>query len=144
MGLIVGLNMFNSMIGTLTAQIEKSGWPVDTLAALSRGGFPVAAALADALDIGASDMFGLPARRTDDNTDYVLGNLVTLGDLSGRHVLVVDDAVDRGLLVRNATAAITDHGAQARTCALIATRRTTKPDYVAHFANPLPKFYWQV
>lgn len=90
---IVTLDTYNRLLNVVVSKIRKdTTFRPDTILALSTGGFPVAAALAKRLGIRSRDVIGLPVYK-DEAEDYHLDDrLVTLGDCTGRQILVVDEA----------------------------------------------------
>lgn len=141
---IVTLDAFKHLLGIVVQKIQADEtFRPDTILALSTGGFPVAAALAKWLAIYSCDVIGIPVRK--DKDDYYLDDrLVSLGSCAGRHVLVVDEASNRGLLTRKAVDAVTEHGGLAKSCVLIAWEGGLQPDFVAETCKGKPpKFYWE-
>jgi len=102
------------------------------------------AALAKPLGIRSSDVVGFPIYK-DETEDYHLDDrLVNLGSCLGRHVLVVDEASNRGLLTGKAVDAVVERGGLAKGCVLIADEGGVQPDFVAETCpGKPPKFYWE-
>ena len=143
---IVTLDRFNDLLEILIKKIQASEHFVpDTIVALSTGGFPVAAALAKRLGINSRSVVGLPIFKSEDGNYYLDEQLVTLGDCTGRQVLVVDESSNRGLLTRMMTEVVVSNGGVAKSCVLIAWEGGVQPDFVAEQSKGKPpKFYWEL
>ncbi len=142
---IVTLEKFNQLLTIVLKQIAKDDTlHPDALLALSTGGFPVAAAIAKRIGIKSRHVIGIPVYK-DVTGDYHLDDtLVSLGDCTKRQVLVLDEAIKRGLLTRKAVAAVKEHGGQAKSCVLIAWKDGIQPDYVAETCrDEPPDFFWE-
>lgn len=133
---------FREHLSKLVTELQRRDITIDAIVGLARGGFHLAAYLAEALKISGQYLIGLPAYRV--GSDYHVGALVNLGDFTGLTVLVVDDATVRGVLIQNAKRLVLAHGAkEVHTCAMIAAKAETQPDFIAEIAD-IPDFYWEV
>jgi len=133
---------FHNMLDELVPKLQPS--KPDTVIGLARGGLFVAGFVAQRLGISGEFVVGLPTYRTDTG-DYLIGGLATLRNLTGRKVIIVDDASIRGILLENTRDLVLQHGAKtAQTAVLIADDTKYLPDFIVRTQSPLPKFYWEL
>lgn len=133
---------FRTRLDEILRQIVASNIKIDVIIGLARGGFHLAAYLAQRLNISGQYVIGLPTYR--DAGEYYISNLVNLHIPKGSTVLVADDATVRGILIQDVKRLLVAHGAGVvYTCAMIAGKEETKPDFVSE-VTAIPYFYWEV
>jgi hypoxanthine phosphoribosyltransferase len=128
------------MVNTIVRQIKTSNWQPDIIVALSRGGFVPATMIA--YKLGVKTLVGLDVKK---NTSGVRsrGSVVSVDNLKGRKVLVVDDSIITGRLLDIVPTEIRTKGGEPRTCALISEGKCPSPDYVVETRDVTPIMPWE-
>jgi hypoxanthine phosphoribosyltransferase len=141
----VALGRFNELLKLVIVQLRaEESFKPDTILALSTGGFPFAAALAKKIGISSQHVIGLPVYKDADGSYCLDSRLVSLGDCTGRQILIVDEASNRGILMKDAVSTVVSHGGTAMSCVLVACENGILPDFVAETCvGKPPKFYWE-
>lgn len=93
-------------IDELADEIVADGYPVDTIVGILRGGVIVANLLSDVLDIREIYVIGCQSYKGTKHGELKIYHDLTLRDLRGRHVLLVDDVADTGSTLEAAVAQI--------------------------------------
>lgn len=143
---IVTIGEFNRLVRVVATKIQDDPeFTPDTILALSTGGFMLGVALAKQLNINSGNVVGLPIIK-DEHGNYSLDEqLVRLKSCVGRHILVVDEASNRGILTREIVDTVKRRRGKAKSCVLIARQSGIQPDYVAKKCLDLPpKFFWEL
>jgi hypoxanthine phosphoribosyltransferase len=128
------------LVNQIVAQIKESNWHPDIVIALSRGGFVPATMIAYKLKI--KHLAGLDTRKNNEGIRST-GYIVSLQDFSNQKVLVVDDGIITGHLLKIVLEEVRTKGGEPRTCALISEGQCQDPDYLIETRDQIPIFPWE-
>ena len=136
----LGWDEVEQLVNEVYKKIQASNWEPDVIVGLSRGGFIPATMLAYKLQVAT--LVGLDVIK-DDSGKRARGSVVSLGDVQGKKVLVVDDSTISGRLLRIVPEEVSTRGGEPRSCALISLGQCDEPDYLAKTETSLPLFPWE-
>ncbi len=141
---VISFEETKQLIHKVVALVKSSDFKPNTILALSTGGFPVAAAIAKQLGIGGRNVIGLPTYKDEAGDYHIDEEIVHLGDCTGRHILVIDEASKSGRLIKKAVDSVEEHGGTAKSCVLMAWSDGLQPDFVVtSCGEDVPDFYWE-
>ncbi|WP_432502448.1 phosphoribosyltransferase [Kineococcus arenarius] len=137
---------FGGAVRELATAIAQDGHRPDLLLGIARGGLPLAAGLAYALDvkematINVEFYTGVDSRLPE---PVVLPPSVDLAELAGRRVLVVDDVADTGRTLAVVVDMVRAAGAEPRS-AVVYRKPTTRlePDHCWRATDRWIEFPW--
>ncbi|MGI4894560.1 MAG: phosphoribosyltransferase [Janthinobacterium lividum] len=143
---VLSWSLFGTAVRDLATTIALDGYRPDVLLGIARGGLPLAAGLAYALDvkdtatINVEFYTGVETRLPE---PAVLPPSIDLAELSGRAVLVVDDVADTGRTLAVVVAMVRDAGADPRSV-VIYRKPTTRlePEYCWRSTERWIDFPW--
>ena len=133
----MGWQLFGDATRELATGIAAAGWIPDLVVAVARGGLTVGGALAYALGVkncGAINVEFYTGVDKRLDVPVLLPPSLNLLDVSGLHVLVVDDVADTGHTLRLVREVLAQHVGTTRTAVLY-----HKPQSVI-----VPDFAWKV
>jgi hypoxanthine phosphoribosyltransferase len=128
------------LVTAVVDQITQSGWQPDAILALSRGGFVPATMIAYRLQV--KTLAGLDARKNADGVRST-GYIVSIKELTGKKILVVDDGIITGHLLTIVPEEVRSKGGEPRTCALISEGKCPDPDYLVETHDVIPTLPWE-
>ncbi len=130
----------------LAQAVVDSGFAVDVVVAVARGGLPAGGAIAYALGTKAVGTLNVEFYTGVDQrlaAPAVLPPLLDTDALTGLHALVVDDVADTGETLALVRDLMAKHCAQVRTAVLYAKSRSViDPDYVWRRTDRWITFPW--
>ncbi|MDO8107306.1 phosphoribosyltransferase family protein [Isoptericola sp. b441] len=130
----------------LAQAVVDSGFAVDVVVAVARGGLPAGGAMAYALGTKAVGTLNVEFYTGVDQrlaAPAVLPPLLDTDALTGLHALVVDDVADTGETLALVRDLMAQHCAQVRTAVLYAKSRSViEPDYVWRRTDRWITFPW--
>jgi hypoxanthine phosphoribosyltransferase len=130
----------------LAQAVVDSGFAVDVVVAVARGGLPAGGALAYALGTKAVGTLNVEFYTGVDErlaAPEVLPPLLDTDALTGLHALVVDDVADTGETLALVRDLMATHCAEVRTAVLYAKSRSViEPDYVWRRTDRWITFPW--
>ncbi|NAZ88552.1 phosphoribosyltransferase [Kineococcus indalonis] len=126
-------SLFGEAVHELATTIADGGYRPDVLLGIARGGLPLAAGLAYALDVKETGTINVEFYTGVDSRleePVVLPPSVDLAELSGRRVLVVDDVADTGRTLAVVVDMVRAAGGEPRS-AVVYRKPTTRlePEY---------------
>uniref|UniRef100_UPI003D7C749F phosphoribosyltransferase n=1 Tax=Kineococcus sp. SYSU DK005 TaxID=3383126 RepID=UPI003D7C749F len=126
-------SLFGEAVNELATAIARDGYRPEVLLGIARGGLPLAAGLAYALDVKETGTINVEFYTGVDSRleePVVLAPTVDLAELSGRRVLVVDDVADTGRTLGVVVDMVRAAGAEPRS-AVVYRKPTTRlaPEY---------------
>jgi len=127
------------MVGNLADKIVLSGFLPTMIAPIPRGGWVVATLLAQLLDIKKAVAIAQDKSGSKRNT-----YLSSEQKLKGERILVIEDSIETGKSLFEASACVSELGAETRTVAiLVSPTSTLKPDFFLE-TKPIPNFPWDI
>lgn len=130
----------------LAQAVVDSGFEVDAVVAIARGGLPVGGAVAYALDTKAVGTLNVEFYTGVDERlaePTVLPPLLDTAALAGQRVLVCDDVADTGETLALVKRLMESHAGQVRTAVLYAKPHSViDPDYVWRRTDRWITFPW--
>lgn len=127
---------FGEVSRLLASRIHESGFRPDAMVAIARGGLPLAAALAYALDVKTTGTLNVEFYSGINSTlpePVLLPPLLDAASLVGKRVLLLDDVSDSGRTLDLVLGLLTEAGCEVRTCCVF-----TKPGTILE-----PDFFWK-
>jgi len=138
--------LFGSAADELAAAVAADGFAPDLILAVARGGLFVAGALGYALGVKNVAVINVEFYTgVDERLDVpvILPPHLDIVDLSGAHLLIVDDVADTGETLALVHRLMAPHCAEARTAVLYAKSRSIiEPDYVWRRTDRWITFPW--
>jgi uncharacterized protein len=126
-------SVFGDAVRDLATRIAADGFRPGVVLGIARGGLPLAAGLAYALDVKETATINVEFYTGVDSRlpePVVLPPSVDLAEIAGRDVLVVDDVADTGRTLAVVVALCADAGVRARSVVVYRKPTTTlEPDY---------------
>lgn len=127
------------LAATVAQIITSAAWRPDTIVAVARGGLVPAQLIAHRLDVREVATVG--ARFADAaRTEMLIYATPLWADQTPRRVLLVEDAVDTGRLMRAAAAGL---AGDVRTAALVAVG-VWRPHYLGMATREVPAMPWEL
>ncbi|WP_432564685.1 phosphoribosyltransferase [Kineococcus sp. SYSU DK003] len=139
-------SVFGEAVRELASTIAADGYRPDVVLGIARGGLPLAAGLAYALDVKETATINVEFYTGVDSRlpePVVLPPSVDLSELTGRRVLVVDDVADTGRTLAVVVRMCADAGIDAR--AVVVYRKPTTrlaPEYAWQETDRWIEFPW--
>lgn len=137
---------FGDAVRDLATRIARDGFRPGVVLGIARGGLPLAAGLAYALDVKETATINVEFYTGVDSRlpePVVLAPSVDLTELAGRDVLVVDDVADTGRTLGVVVALCAEAGVRARSVVVYRKPTTTRePDWAWRETDRWIDFPW--
>ncbi|MEZ0166291.1 phosphoribosyltransferase [Kineococcus sp. LSe6-4] len=137
---------FGDAVRDLATTIAGDGFRPAVVLGIARGGLPLAAGLAYALDVKETATINVEFYTGVDSRlpePVVLAPSVDLAELAGRDVLVVDDVADTGRTLGVVVAMCAEAGVRARSVVVYRKPTTTRePDWAWRGTDRWIEFPW--
>ena len=144
----MGWQLFGDATRELATEIAWAGWIPDLVVAVARGGLTVGGALAYALGVkncGAINVEFYTGVDKRLDVPVLLPPSLNLLDVSGLHVLVVDDVADTGHTLRHVREVLAQHVASVETAVLYHKPQSViVPDHAWKITDRWINFPWSV
>ena len=130
----------DNMIDRLALIIKEANYSPTMIAAIPRGGWTVAALLAQRLNV--RDSVAVTQKKNDGNRETFVA---APRSLVGEHVLVVEDSIETGKSLELAASMIKEFGAEVKTTALLIS--PTSSSFIPNFyldRMTIPDFPWDL
>ena len=139
-------SLFGTAVRDLATSIAVDGYRPDVLLGIARGGLPLAAGLAYALDVKGTATINVEfytGVATRPPEPVLLPPSVDLAELAGPKVLVVDDVADTGRTLAVVVAMVREAGADPRSV-VVYRKPTTRlaPEYCWRDTDRWIEFPW--
>lgn len=119
-----------NMISDIAKQIIENGFNADSIAPIPKGGWTVAALLAQHLNIKSSISVA-QEKNGDSRNTYIAGS----PQIKNKNILVVEDSIETGKSLFDAKSELTKLGANVKTVCLYVS---------SNFNGDLPDFYYNI
>ncbi|GAA0322522.1 phosphoribosyltransferase family protein [Kineococcus aurantiacus] len=137
---------FGEAVRDLASRIARDGYRPEVLLGIARGGLPLAAGLAYALDVKETATINVEFYTGVDSRlpePVVLPPSVDLSELAGRDVLVVDDVADTGRTLGVVVRMCAEAGVRVRSAVVYRKPTTTlAPEYAWRETDRWIEFPW--
>ncbi|MBU0501523.1 MAG: phosphoribosyltransferase [Gammaproteobacteria bacterium] len=140
----VGWGQIHRLCHKLARQIIDSGYRIDTLVAVGRGGYPAARLLSDLLGILDLTEFKIERYHGIHRAPEAVVRYPLTADLKGKRVLLVDDISDSGDTFDLAIGHIKEHGPPAELRTAVIHHKTSSSYVPDYYPAKIVKWRWIV
>lgn len=140
----VGWGQIHRLCHRLARQIVDSGYRIDTLVAVGRGGYPAARLLSDLLGILDLTEFKIERYHGTQAAAQAVVRYPLTADLKGRRVLLVDDISDSGGTFDVAIDHVRGHGPPAELRTAVLHHKTSSSYVPDYYPAKIVKWRWIV
>ena len=133
-------NLVDKIIEDIAIKINASNFKIEYIVPIPKGGWTVAALLAQHLNVKKS--ISLAQEKSPNGVKTYIANEI---ELKNKNVLIVEDSIETGKGLFGAKAELAKRGANVKTMALwiSASFKGNLPDYYFNIGN-IPEFPWEI